>query len=105
MNKNIENNFVNKNETTEFNKDWYLSMLNFCDNSSSDDNNKSKDDLLWKLYTLLFLFAHQPQNNVILEKEVAYLHGEIDTLKEIIFNKKMEQNPNNDSMLDLMYGK
>ena len=82
----IINDFTEENGEKDFNKDWYYSMLNFCNGSSPDDKDKSNDDLWWKLFPLLLTFANQPQSNTLLEKEVAYMRGRLDVLEKIVMD-------------------
>lgn len=88
MDENKTNDSAKEAESNGFNKDWYYSMLNLGNTSSSNNEDKSKDDLWWKLFPLLFTFANQPQNNVILEKEVAYMRGRLDVLEKIVMESK-----------------
>lgn len=88
MDENKTNDSAKETESNDFNKDWYYSMLNLCNTPSSNDEDKNKDDLWWKLFPLLFTFANQPQNNVILEKEVAYMRGRLDVLEKVVIESK-----------------
>lgn len=88
MDENKTNDSAKGAESNGFNKEWYYSMLNLCNTSSSNNEDKSKDDLWWTLFPLLFAFANQPQSNTTLEKEVAYLRGRLDVLEKIVMDSK-----------------
>lgn len=45
MDGNKTNDSAKEAESNGFNKDWYYSMLNFCNTSSSNNEDKSEDDL------------------------------------------------------------
>ena len=88
MDGNKTNDSAKETESNDFNKDWYYSMLNLCNTSSFNDEDKSKDDLWWKPFPLLFTFANQSQNNTLLEKEVAYMRGRLDVLEKIVMESE-----------------
>ena len=88
MDGNKTNDSAKEAESNDLNKDWYYSMLNLGNTSSSNNEDKSKDDLLWKLFPLLFTFVNQPQSNTLLEKEVAYMRGRLDVLEKIVMEGK-----------------
>ena len=52
-----------------------------------DKKTNEQEDLFLPLLTAMLIFNGQPQqssSNIDLEKEVAYLHGKVDTLEKII---------------------
>lgn len=78
---------MDEEKINDFNKHIRDVTINLCD---GNPNNNKDDNYWWRIAPLLYLFSNQPQNNTLLEKEVAYMRGKLDVLEKIVLKKISE---------------
>lgn len=71
---------------TDSEREKILGALNFKDENGEE--RKQNNDSWLPIFLTLFSMFNSQTPNIALEKEVAYLHGKVDTLEKIITERE-----------------